>query len=208
MASFTCPSCGAAIKFHSSVTVFTVCAYCHSTLLRTDLKLEHIGQMAILKQDPTPIQLGTEGRFGRESFTVIGRVRKSWKAGFWNEWYLYFDGVTYGWLAEAQGFYGVLFPKLDIVVPDQSELEIGQEILIQRENLVIDDIKENWVSYAEGELPFETNFKKHTVTVDLTSSNSAFGSIEYEALSRSVYLGRYVDFEDLHFKNLRTFDGW
>ena len=103
MKVLNCPSCGAEVTFQSAHTVFTVCKYCQSTLVRKDLKLEDLGKMAQLKDDPTPLQLGTSGKRKGE-FTLIGRVRVEWERGFWNEWYLRFDDGREGWLADAQGF--------------------------------------------------------------------------------------------------------
>jgi uncharacterized protein (DUF983 family) len=54
----SCPSCGAPVVFKSASSVFAVCEYCQSTLVRHDQNLEDIGKMAALVEDRSPLQLG------------------------------------------------------------------------------------------------------------------------------------------------------
>ena len=41
-----CPNCGAKITFRWSSSVQTVCEYCKSILVRTDIDLKKVGQVA------------------------------------------------------------------------------------------------------------------------------------------------------------------
>lgn len=45
----TCPNCGAKIVFRWSSSVQTVCEYCKSILVRTDVDLQKVGQVADLR---------------------------------------------------------------------------------------------------------------------------------------------------------------
>ena len=56
-----CPNCGAPIKFLWSSAVQTTCEYCHSILVRRDVDLERVGEIADLPPDSSPIQIATEG---------------------------------------------------------------------------------------------------------------------------------------------------
>jgi hypothetical protein len=47
--------------------------------------------MAELMDDPSLIQIGTEGRFRGLHFAVIGRIQLKYDAGLWNEWHILFD---------------------------------------------------------------------------------------------------------------------
>ena len=209
MPTLACPSCGAPVNLQSALSVFAVCAYCHSTLLRTDLSLELFGKMAILKEDPTALQLGTTGTLEKQKFEIIGRVRKQWEKGFWNEWYLQFSDNTQGWLAEAQGFYGICMEMTGCQTPiNPSEISVNSALQIDNDTFVVDDIKTNWVSYCEGELPFKSQYNKSSTTIDLTTDTKGFGSIEYDSGEIRVFKGKYIEFDDLDLKNIRTFDGW
>ena len=43
-----CPNCGAPIQFRWSAAVQTTCEYCHSILVRTDVDLKKVGEVADL----------------------------------------------------------------------------------------------------------------------------------------------------------------
>ena len=101
----SCPSCGAPVVFKSAASIFAVCEYCQSTLVRHDQALEDIGKMAVLAEDRSPLQLGTEGRYKGVHFALIGRIQLKYSQGLWNEWHLLFDDMRTGWLSEASGEY-------------------------------------------------------------------------------------------------------
>lgn len=207
--SFICPSCGAQVVFKSAVSVFAVCDFCRSTLMRQDLSLVNMGEMAILQEDPSPLQRGTEGYYKGEHFTVIGRVQRSWEDGSWNEWYLYFDNGESGWLGEAQGFYMVSFESPETKdVPDVGSLQSGAYLSIKDNMMKVDDIKRCRCTFSEGELPFGASKDQEWTCVDLSGPDKAFASIEYSKEGIRVYIGSYEDFDDLKFRNLKTFDGW
>src|SRR5204863_9551247 len=82
-----CPNCGAPIKFLWSSAVQTTCEYCHSILVRTDVDLKKVGEVADLPVDASPIQIGTEGVYENKSFVVVGRIIYEYEQGNWNEWH-------------------------------------------------------------------------------------------------------------------------
>ena len=112
-----CPSCGAPVAFRSASSLYAVCEFCRSTLLRDGEALKNLGRMAELMDDPSRIQLGTEGSFRGTHFAVIGRIQLKYDAGLWNEWHLLFDDGRSGWLSEAGGEYVV-----SSLVPVDAEL--------------------------------------------------------------------------------------
>jgi len=109
MKKYSCPSCGAEMVFHSGLSVYAVCPYCRSTVVRHDVDLEAIGTMATLPDDMSPLQIGTDGFYQGTRFSLVGRMKIGWKDGSWNEWFMLADDGRKGWLAEAQGFYAVSF---------------------------------------------------------------------------------------------------
>ena len=62
-----CPNCGAKVQFRWSSSVQTVCEYCQSILVRTDVDLRRVGTVADLPPDGSPIRIGTEGRYRQQS---------------------------------------------------------------------------------------------------------------------------------------------
>jgi len=64
--------------------VQAVCPHCRSVLVRRDLDLSKVGEVAELPADPSPIQIGTTGRFENDAFTVTGRIVYAYDSGTWN----------------------------------------------------------------------------------------------------------------------------
>src|ERR1700741_750662 len=117
--SGTCPNCGAKIVFRWSSSVQTVCEYCKSILVRTDVDLKKVGQVADLPPDSSPIQIGTEGSYNHKAFTAIGRIIYEYEQGGWNEWHLMLNDGTSGWLSDAQDEYAISFAAQGRKLPDQ-----------------------------------------------------------------------------------------
>src|SRR6476646_11902087 len=89
----TCPNCGAPLVYRWSSSVQTVCEYCQSIVVRTDVDLKKVGQVADLPDNASPIQLSTEGRYGDKGFVVAGRILYQYDQGTWNEWRIVLDGA-------------------------------------------------------------------------------------------------------------------
>lgn len=211
MINLPCPSCGGELTFRSKQSIFAVCPYCQSNVIKHDVDLEKIGEMAELPQDMSPIQLGTTGVYKGVHFYVSGRIIYHWEDGTWNEWHLYFDDGKTGWLSEAQGEFAITFP-LDMKIYDaQNYLKLGKELKIEDENFKVSDIKE--VSYlgSEGELPFKAEADYQSTVIDFSNEDHKFLTIEmpYEKDEKPlVYKGTYVKFLDLKPQNIRIFEGW
>lgn len=214
MLSLSCPSCGATVPFKSKASIFAVCSYCRSTLVRQDMDLEAVGKMAELQDDLTPIQIGTTGKFKGKAFEVIGRMKVSYDDGFWNEWYLYFAEGKHkeGWLAEAQGFYAVCFDIPESVAPPRNEasaLKPGRVVQFQDRGLFeIENILEVKCLVSEGELPVNAMKGRESLSVDLTGPDTQMATIEYAKDEIRVFAGSYQDFDDFKFHNLREIEGW
>jgi len=59
------------VTFQSSIAVFAVCPYCRSMVVRHDVNVEAIGQMAQLPPDLSPLQIGAHGEMDGQGFTLI-----------------------------------------------------------------------------------------------------------------------------------------
>jgi hypothetical protein len=201
-----CPNCGAKITFRWSASVQTVCEYCKSILVRTDVDLKKVGEVADLPPNSSPIQLGTEGVYGPHSFVAIGRIIYEYDQGNWNEWHLMMNDGTSGWLSDAQDDYAVTFAAPGRKLPDQCK--IGQQYTWDKEAYTVSTITKAHYRGVEGELPFQYWDKTDVVFVDLMSYTGKFATIDYSDDDSVLYLGAAVAFESLKLKNLRSFEGW
>lgn len=204
-----CPSCGAPVTFRWSSAVQTVCPFCHSILVRDDLILKNVGEVADLPPDPSPICLLTEGTYRGKSFQVIGRILYEWEGGGWNEWHIVFSDGTSGWLSDAQLQYAVSFlvnppPPL----PSASAVFRGSHLDVNQVHYEVATITTAAYRGMEGELPFPFYGKTNMRFADLRSGGRAFGTLDYSDEAPALFLGEWVEFEELGLKNLRQFEGW
>ena len=102
-----CPGCGAPVEFRSAQSIHAVCAYCHSTVLRSGDSLSRIGKMAELFDDISPLQLMASGVWqvdGRSlAFTLVGRLQYKYTEGSWTEWHAVFADGGSAYLSEDNG---------------------------------------------------------------------------------------------------------
>lgn len=203
-----CPNCGAKITFRWSSSVQTVCEYCKSILVRTDVDLQKVGQVADLPPDSSPIQIGTEGAYSHKAFIAIGRIIYEYEQGSWNEWHLMMHDGTSGWLSDAQDEYAVSFAAPGRKMPGPSQCRVGQHFSWDSQEYAVTTITNAHYRGVQGELPFQYWDKEDVVFVDLRSESGKFATLDYSDETPALYLGEMVEFEDLALKNLRSFEGW
>ena len=190
----------------------TVCEYCKSVLVRGDVDLKRVGQVADLPPDISPIQLNTEGNYRNQAFVVIGRILYQYDQGGWNEWHLMMNDGTSGWLSDAQEEYAVSFPATGSTtgqkLPVESQLKIGRIYSWNGATYTVSVITQAHFRGVEGELPFQYWDKDDVIFADLRSSSRKFATLDYSDAEPVLYLGELVESDDLKLKNLRQFEGW
>ena len=198
-----CPSCGAPVVFRSAGSLFAVCEYCRSTLVRHDQALEDIGKMAALAEDRSPLRLGAEGSHGGVHFALIGRIQIKFSQGYWNEWHLLFDDQRTGWLSEAGGEYVLTFtqPVLE-PLPAFAELKIGQRLLLAGQPWTVSNLENAECVAGEGELPFKVGAGYPVAAVDLRNAGG-FATLDYSETPPLLFVGQAVDFAALRLSGLR-----
>jgi hypothetical protein len=202
-----CPSCGAPVKFLWSSAVQTTCESCHSILVRTDVDLKKVGEVADLPADASPIQIGTEGVYQNKSFVVVGRIIYEYEQGAWNEWHIVYNDGTSGWLSDAQLEYDLswLSKPPQPLPPNSSK---GHAFEWQGKNYQVTSVTKAHYKGVQGELPFEYWDKSDLLFADLRTTTGDFGTIDYSENPPLLFLGRELNFNELNLKNLRDFEGW
>jgi len=204
-----CPSCGAAVQFRWSSAVQTVCPFCKSILVRNDLNLRNVGKVADLPPDPSPINLWTEGQYKGKSFQVIGRIIYEYEDGGWNEWHIVFSDGSSGWLSDAQLQYAVSFwTNPGRALPQSNAVQTNQKFEFGDVEYRVSTMTVANYKGVEGELPFPFYGKKDMLFCDLRTAGRNFGTIDYSDGNPLLFLGEWVEFEELQLKNLRRFEGW
>ena len=206
--SGTCPNCGANMVFRWSSSVQTVCEYCKSILVRTDVDLKKVGQVADLPPSSSPIQIGTEGSYNHKAFTAIGRIVYEYEQGNWNEWHLMMNDGSSGWLSDAQDEYAVSFLAPGRRLPESPNYQVDEPFVWDNVTYAVSTITTAHYRGVEGELPLQYWDKGDVTFVDLRSESGKFATLDYSDETPRLYLGEVVEFESLALKNLRRFEGW
>jgi hypothetical protein len=193
------------VRFRFAGAVQTVCGYCRSILVRTDIDLRKVGETAELA-DHSPVQLGTKGLYRDRRFTVVGRIAYEYAQGGWSEWHLAFADGRSGWLSDAQAEYAVTFPVKSEAIPLQKEIYRGKRLTLDTRSLEVTTLTQARYAGVEGDLPFEYWDKSEILFADLRSSTRHFATIDYSEEPPLVFAGEFVDFADLKLKNLREMD--
>ncbi|HTV02190.1 MAG TPA: DUF4178 domain-containing protein [Luteitalea sp.] len=204
-----CPNCTSPIRFRWSSAVQTTCDACRSVVVRHDVDLETIGEVSDLPVDDSPIQIGTEGRYDGKSFTVIGRIAYEYEDGGWNEWHLVFADGTSGWLSDAQLEYAVsMLVEPTSAPPALDRVRLGQEYSWRDSTLTVSTLTTARYKGVEGELPFEYWGKDDVLFADLRGHDATFATLDYSDGDPILFVGRFVEYDDLALRNVRSFDGW
>lgn len=207
--SANCPNCGAPVQFRWSSAIQTVCPYCRSILVRTDVDLTKVGEAADLPVDSSPIQLGVEGIYRNQAFVVVGRIVYEYELGAWNEWHLVFNDNTSGWLSDAQLEYAVsMLSDAGQALPEANAVARGQRLQFHGVALSVTTLTRAHYRGVEGDLPFQYWDKADVLFADLRGADARFGTIDYSEAPPLLFLGEAVEFEDLRMSRLREFEGW
>ncbi|MGF6147597.1 NAD-dependent DNA ligase C4 zinc finger domain [Kingella potus] len=204
-----CPSCGAPVGAHSATAVTLVCPYCNSMLVREAGGVTDKGRDSALLEDYSPLQIGTQGRWGTQPFSLIGRLQMHYDAGVWNEWYVLFDDGSTGWLAEAGDIYVFTRPTpAPPRLPEFDRIRAGFTTFdFQNKRFTASDVREVTLSHAaaQGELPFELAADRTSRVADWRCENIFF-TTDYSDNPPAFYLGSAVKLDDLRLQYTRTAD--
>jgi hypothetical protein len=199
-----CPNCGAPIEFRFDDSFVRICDHCKHAVLRTDRKLSTLGMVADLAPIDSPIQLFSEGHFGKGTFLVVGmaQIRHS-AGGIWQEWYAKLGGGTWGWLAESQGRYFLTFEEKNVRVPSADTLSPGAVVHLpvpgrpQPVPFTISELTTATYLGARGELPYRLEEGRPFRYADLSDGHGLVATIDYGDDPPSVYVGPEVSLADL-----------
>jgi hypothetical protein len=203
-----CPNCGAEITFRWNGAVQTTCSFCHSILVRHDVDLQKVGVASDVPPSTSAIQLGTEGRYKGTPFVVVGRIIYEYDRGRWNEWHIRL-GEESAWLSDALAEYAVSRQaESPSELPTGAKLRVGQSFSFDGTPFKVTRVTTAQYSGVEGELPFEYWDKSKIVFADLESPTGQFATIDYSEAPPILFVGEYVEFEQLALENLREIPGW
>ncbi|WP_338845915.1 DUF4178 domain-containing protein [Massilia sp. W12] len=169
--------------------------------------VKDLGKMSAVLEDYSPFQIGTSGRFGKRSFTIIGRIQLSYEAGRWNEWYCMFDDGETGWLGDSSGLYTFTLER-DVPqerMPAFSALQVGRAMKFEGNSYIAAEIRRGSCIGGQGELPFKVGAGYEIEVADFRFGKN-FLTLDYSDDKVRAYTGQAVKLEDLQCQLLRDDD--
>jgi hypothetical protein len=146
----TCPECKRTITIKSYATNVIICPHCYAPVQKLERYLKERINLVIAKDDLTPIQIGTHGKWNDKMFEIIGRVRCVYSEGFTNNWTMLFDDDTIMMLVEDCGEFAV-YEKVAMennvyfsrvahmdYGADTVELNPGKQYILERKSVCTD----------------------------------------------------------------------
>lgn len=182
-----------------------MCRFCRSTLLRDGDALRRTGESAELFADYSPLQIGTQGTWQSEPFTVLGRVQFAYDGGRWNEWHAFFDNSgKSAWLSEDNGRFVMSWPLPLAQPPASAELQLGAQQVVDGEGYRVAALTPATLHAAEGELPQAPQLGQSVFVAELRSSRDTVGTLEYvDGEPPRWSVGRPVELAQLQLAHLR-----
>lgn len=196
-----CASCGAQVPIYSRASVQAVCPFCRSTLVRTDMDWNSVGEMAALADDLSPFYLGMRGKYQHLNFTIIGRLQQQFDQGVWNEWLLQLDNRRTSWLGEGSGLFYLTVPSTSTeVLPEFTSVGLGQKLLLDGKSYSVSNIETARCIATDGEIPFAATPGETSHLVDLVGENGAFATLDYSDELPKLYTGKTIGLDELEFE--------
>ncbi|MBI3231029.1 MAG: DUF4178 domain-containing protein [Burkholderiales bacterium] len=207
MQQVSCPGCGAPVAFKSHASVLAVCEFCSTTVLKDADSIKDLGKMSAVLEDYSPLQIGTSGRIGGRSFTLIGRIQLRYEAGMWNEWYVLFDDGSNGWLGDSSGMFTFTFEREvpQDKIPPYSALAVGKSMRFEDKSYLAAEIRTGECIGGQGELPFKVG-QGYEIEVADFRAGKQFLTLDYSDDKIRAYVGQAVTLPALECQLLREDD--
>jgi hypothetical protein len=115
--------------------------------------LDPTGKHPKLAEFPSIFTVGCRGTILGKPFIAHGRLRYKYSGGFFDEWFLDYDGEP-AWFAEDEGTFTLFTELIEAVeVPaDISALRAGQNIMLGERRVMIKEKGSATIEGGEGEL--------------------------------------------------------
>ena len=199
-----CPGCGAPVEFRSAQSVYAVCSFCRSTVVRQGDTLSRVGRMAELFEDHSPLQLLATGHWQGKAFTLVGRLQYRAPAGAWAEWIASFEDGSQAVLGEDNGAYVFSRPAaIGRDVPEASRFRVGATTAIDGKPFEVASNQRAALVSAQGELPKLPALGQAFSMVELRSADGEVLTIDYGVGPPQLARGNSVRLEDLKLAGLR-----
>ncbi|MBA3534300.1 MAG: DUF4178 domain-containing protein [Ardenticatenales bacterium] len=197
MKNMNCPACGAPMSIKHQFVKMVTCDFCGQVSLMTDSGLDPTGRTAKLVQLPSKLYVDATGKLKGKAFRVMGRLRYQYESGFWDEWFLTFDGDKPGWLVEDEGSFTFYMKQaLTSALPAFEAVAVGSTIPVANQQVFITEKGRAQIIGGEGQLAFTVLPGERVNYFNGTSGNNLV-SVEFSEDEIDYLVGRPIQHEEL-----------
>ena len=176
-----------------------LCSYCGTAVYWDQEKITAAGTQAVVPEGFSRLFRGATGTIRQKRCVVLGRVRYSFGAGYWDEWYLERADNTMIWLTEDN--HELCWQsriELDSGVQPFEAYRPGMTLTARDQTFVVREAGHAECIGIEGELPKHVTTGESYPYVDADSRDGRYAlGIEYDDVSPSVFFGRWINWSEL-----------
>jgi len=191
-----CTSCGAPVEIKNRFSKVFVCEYCGTHLHVKDDGFEAKGKFPKLTNFPSVFTIGARGKILDKAISVLGRMRYKYDGGFYDEWFVDYDGET-AWVTEDEGTYTLFTEMVEAVdLKNIDSIRAGEMLKVGDLNVMVKEIGDAVVEGGEGELLFYVEPGVEIVYIDGIADGKKV-SIEYSENEVELFMGRALMKRDI-----------
>lgn len=154
MQEMSCQNCGAALEIENQFIRSITCEFCGTSyMISGGSQLNMQGQGVSLADYPSRLSVGMRGIIKGREFTVLGRIRYRYDAGFWEEWQINWqDGSPPDWIEEDEGLWTLYTGgRVRAALPPYDEVSVGSNVSINNQSVFITEKRRGSVLGSEGQ---------------------------------------------------------
>ncbi|MDF1667476.1 MAG: DUF4178 domain-containing protein [Planctomycetota bacterium] len=192
----TCSSCGSTLPIESQRVAVAVCPTCDNTLLIKEDQVKNIGVKATLAEPDSCLSVGWRAKLLGRELTTHGRVQYKYDGGFWDEYWIRFDGHDDSeefWISLDEGEYMFEEAVETGYVPAFKDLRPGDRITLQGQKFIIEEKRSAEMVGFQGYLPFFVPSNRSINYLDLNSGSEKATITYYPDGSIKAFKGRYLN---------------
>lgn len=165
MKALQCTSCGGALQLENQFIRVITCPYCATNyLVSGGDTLDPTGTGISLADQPSVLSINATGELNGRRFTVLGRARYRYDAGFWDEWQIgWADGAPPDWLEQDEGYWTLYRrERLRGAVGPAADISVGSSVQINQLSVFVTEKRSARLAGSEGQfastLPMRDQF--------------------------------------------------
>jgi hypothetical protein len=190
--TMNCPACGAPLTIKNRFVKMVTCDFCGQISVMSNTGLDPTGRKATLVELPSALYIDATGKIEGREFRVMGRLRYQYDAGYWDEWFVTFEGDQPGWLVEDEGTF-ILHHKQTIksALPPYDSVRVGSVVPVSGYQVFVTEKREAVIAGSEGQLAFTVLPGEQVKYLD-GGSGGELVSIEYTSDEIELLVGREI----------------